>query len=155
GCHAGFFSLFVVRQRKLQNKNDDFSALLVDGDSRVATSIRGITEANSFGNKMQFLHSAISTKPGELLFDECQIMSSSVVQDGAKTESVRRVPVARPENLTALLKPPYDLVKVDIEGAEHDFLTSYEPILQNTRHLLLEWHSWHFGGGGLPTIRKA
>jgi hypothetical protein len=66
-----------------------------------------------------------------------------------------RVPVERPEQIVAALPPPYDLVKVDVEGAEHDFLTTYEPVLKGAKHLLLEWHSWHFGGGGVETIRQA
>ena len=47
-----------------------------------------------------------------------------------------------------LLPPPYDLVKIDIEGAEADFLRAYPKVLSATRHLLMEWHSWHTGGGG-------
>jgi hypothetical protein len=27
--------------------------------------------------------------------------------------------------------------------------------LRQTRYIIMEWHSWHFGGGGLPTIREA
>lgn len=153
GCHAGFFSLLVVQQRRRLNLPEPAAALLVDGDSRVARSISQICEQNKLGNQLQFLHGAVASKPGDIFFHETVAMSSAI--SNGESAGSRRVPVARPEQIVTRLEPPYDLVKVDVEGAEHDFLTTYEPILSKTRHLLLEWHSWHSGGGGVATIRSA
>lgn len=155
GCHAGFFSLFVALQRKKAGMTDDFAALLIDGDSRVARSIEAVRAANGFGERLKFLHGAIAAEPGELFFEQAMVMSSALVKNGEAKPGVERVPVIRPEQIVAALPPPYDLVKIDVEGAEHDFLTTYAPVLNATKHLLLEWHSWHFGGGGLETIRSA
>lgn len=155
GCHAGFFSLLMILERRKEGRADDFQALLVDGDSRVERSIEAIGRVNKLGGQLKFLHGAIASKPGELVFEESSVMSSSVKTNGEGGQGARRVKVIRPEDIAGAAAGSYDLVKVDIEGAEHDFLTSYEPILKQTRHLLLEWHSWHFGGGGLPAIREA
>ena len=67
---------------------------------------------------------------------------------------VREVPVISPGRILELLPPPYDLIKVDIEGGEHDLLTGYQEVLKHTGTMLFEWHSWHGGGGGLPQLRR-
>ena len=53
------------------------------------------------------------------------------------------------------LEPPYDLIKCDIEGSEWEFLNNYESLIKKSKYLLLEWHSWHEGGGGFPQIDQA
>jgi hypothetical protein len=52
------------------------------------------------------------------------------------------------------LAPPYDLVKIDVEGAEYDFLLPYNEILSSTNSLIIEWHSWHRGGRSVLEIQK-
>ena len=52
------------------------------------------------------------------------------------------------------LEPPYDLIKCDIEGSEWEFLNNYQNLIKKSKYLLLEWHSWHDGGAGLPQIEK-
>jgi FkbM family methyltransferase len=48
----------------------------------------------------------------------------------------------------------FDLIKCDIEGAEWDFIINYSSSLKNSKFLVMEWHSWHQGGGGLVQIEK-
>jgi hypothetical protein len=50
--------------------------------------------------------------------------------------------------------PPYDLLKADIEGAEFELLRHYPRLIEQSRSLCLEWHSWHPGGRGLAQIRE-
>jgi hypothetical protein len=50
--------------------------------------------------------------------------------------------------------PAFDLVKCDLEGAEWHLLTNYAEILSKSKFLLMEWHSWHLGGGGIVQIEK-
>lgn len=39
---------------------------------------------------------------------------------------------------------PVDVMKVDVEGAEFDFLKSEGPFLaESVRHIICEWHAWH------------
>ena len=49
---------------------------------------------------------------------------------------------------------PYDLVKVDIEGGEYEFLSHYKEVLAQAKYLILEWHDWHSGGGGAMQIKN-
>ena len=48
----------------------------------------------------------------------------------------------------------FDLIKCDIEGGEWNFLINYSAILEKSKFLIMEWHSWHSGGGSLPQIEK-
>ena len=45
-------------------------------------------------------------------------------------------------------------MKCDLEGAEWHLLTNYSEILLQSKFLLMEWHSWHLGGGGVVQIEK-
>ena len=65
------------------------------------------------------------------------------------------VPVVKIKEITEILPPPYDLIKLDIEGGGVAiFLNFYNELLKETHYLLLEWHSWHSGGGGVEQIRE-
>jgi hypothetical protein len=48
----------------------------------------------------------------------------------------------------------FDLIKCDLEGAEWDFIIHYSSLLKNSKFLVMEWHSWHHGGGGIVQIEK-
>jgi hypothetical protein len=39
-----------------------------------------------------------------------------------------------------------------VEGGEYDFLLSYDKVLCETQYLVVEWHSWHRGGGSSAQI---
>ena len=41
-----------------------------------------------------------------------------------------------------------------MEGSEWDFIEHYPEILQSSKYLLMEWHSWHNGGGSLTQITE-
>jgi hypothetical protein len=64
------------------------------------------------------------------------------------------VPVISDDEIISALPGPYGLVKVDIEGAEWDFLNYYPKVMANARYLLLDWHSWHKGGKAEGQVRE-
>jgi FkbM family methyltransferase len=142
GCHAGFFSLYVAWQRAQAGLRPG-TALLVDADSRMAAAVARLVERNNLSSHFRFLQGAIAPGSGHLDFRERGHMSSSIsdgrgtFEDGTRT----RVSVLTPHALTQTFPPPYDLVKVDIEGAEYDFATNYDAVLEATRAVLIEWHS--------------
>jgi hypothetical protein len=80
-------------------------------------------------------------------------MASSIASIGGEAGMLTSVPVLTPAMLMSLFPPPYDLIKIDIEGSEHAFVTAYEAVLAQARAVLLEWHSWHAGGGGAAQLR--
>jgi FkbM family methyltransferase len=44
--------------------------------------------------------------------------------------------------LSNYLKEPIDFLKIDIEGAEYEVLSSCEPYLKNVNHIFIEYHSF-------------
>jgi FkbM family methyltransferase len=154
GCHAGYFSLYVAWRRARQGRTGDFQALLIDGDERVATTIQRLKDINRFHDQILFRSGVIAARPGVHHFALADYMNSSLADLSARRGPVRAVPSIGPEEILRLLPPPYDLIKMDIEGGEYDFLTAYGEVLAQTNHLLLEWHSWHPGGGGRAQIEQ-
>jgi hypothetical protein len=51
------------------------------------------------------------------------------------------VPCLSDGDLQRAFPPPYDLIKVDIEGAEYDFVARYPGVCAAARALVVEWHA--------------
>jgi FkbM family methyltransferase len=150
GCHAGFFSLYLLWLRKSKHMNINCGALLVDADSRVEAAIDSLVRLNGLEAQLKFRRGLICSTTGEQPFEERSHMYSSIPFSGSSNSSVTTITAG---DISRLLPPPYDMVKLDIEGAEFDFLSSYSSLLEHTKCLLMEWHSWHRGKGGLPQLQ--
>jgi FkbM family methyltransferase len=153
GCHAGYFSLFVVWLRAKQKLEHTFKSLLIDADPRVETAVETLTKTNHLEERMLFQQGAIAQSAGEKDFAIREVMSSSLVEKPSGHPSTIKINALLQDDLMALLPPPYDLIKVDIEGMEYEFLCHYDRLLANCKYLLIEWHSWHQGGGGAQQIQ--
>lgn len=152
GCYAGFFSLWVELHRRRRGAHAPSNALLIDANTSLAPWLARVLDVNS----LPWTHrvGAIAPGHGECEFVQRSYMGSALgTISGPSGESVR-VPILGEDTILSLLPPPYDLLKVDIEGAEHALLTHYPRLLAATRHLCLEWHSWHLGGGGVAQLRQ-
>lgn len=158
GCYAGFFSLYAIWRRQSQNLPADFRALLVDADSRMEAAVNTLMRANNISaNQLSFRQGAIVATPGTYQFLERNDMSStleSVYSANPDAGITRQVNAIAANEIAAVLPPPYDLVKVDIEGSEYDFLLAYQTLVEKAKYLLMEWHSWHTGGGGREQIKQ-
>ena len=155
GCHAGYFSLHLAWQLRRRGLGSRVEALLVDADGRMKEPVKRMLAANQLNAAMRFAHGAIAQGAGETSFAQRSHMSSSLLSaESVGAQTAARVPLLDEESLMRLLPPPYDLVKIDIEGGEADFLSAYPSILSATRSLLMEWHSWHSGGGGAERLRE-
>jgi FkbM family methyltransferase len=145
GCHAGFFSLYVEWMRRKAGIRSAPECILIDADARVENSVREVNAGNELDFK--FAHGGIGG--GEAMrFTERGFMASSATELDARDGVVSLVPTFHADAIAHAMSGPYDLIKVDIEGSEHELLKSYGTVLRQARHLLLEWHSWHRGGGG-------
>src|SRR6516165_7517463 len=69
-------------------------------------------------------------------------------------QELRRVRVIPPAEILAALPPPYDLIKIDIEGAEGDFIEAYRTVHAHAAAILMEWHSPDKEGSKEKSIRK-
>lgn len=155
GCHAGYFSLYTAWLRQKAGFSDLGRAFLVDGDSRLQSAVDCISKRNPAITGFQFATGVISSGDGVCTFVQREYMSSS--KEGLGEEKGRRTqtPILSEAMLLQRFPGPFDLLKVDIEGGEYDLFTSYQAVLSQTRHLVLEWHSWHSGGGGEEQLKQA
>lgn len=150
GSHYGFFSLWlqsIYPESKLQS-------LLIEPSSLCFHSLKKLAcNEKLYG---RFIHLAqVIGNPSEQnsIFYERPFMASSALPNSIDIqEKSRSIDVLSIENITQKIAPPYDLIKCDIEGAEWAFLEHYQPIIKSTKTLIMEWHSWHNGGGGYPQI---
>ena len=154
GSYAGYFSLYLACLRQQRNLPLTFQALLVDADSRCAAAAEKIRQLNGWTGQMEFCRGLIGPSEGEHAFVERSYMTSSARSDDPAPGRVLMVPRISASELMRRLPPPYDLIKADIEGGEYHLLTQYQPLLRETEYFLLEWHSWHPGGGGQAQLRK-
>lgn len=154
GCHAGFFSLYVIWKRAQQGLPRNFRALLIDGDSRVKAPVEALIKVNGLAEQLRFEHGLISAHGSAQRFVERSHMASSLSYDEHLDTNAALVRTLTETQITEMLPPPYDLLKVDIEGAEFDLLAHYKDLIASTKYLLLEWHSWHPNGGDKEQVRQ-
>ena len=141
GCHAGYFTLYLAWKNALAGRAGDWSALLIDADPRMEPLVSWTLRRNRLEGNGSFRLGMIGEGGGERDFALRQGMVSSSDVAGAATEMVRRIPCIGAEEIAKLFPPPYDLIKIDVEGAEYEFARSYSGLYRQAGHLLVEWHS--------------
>ncbi|WP_309397971.1 FkbM family methyltransferase [Cerasicoccus maritimus] len=142
GCNNGYFSLLMLF-RQAREKRSECEALLVDGDPRFSKAIESINDSLKLAQNLRFEQGLIGPKVPEANFALHGGMVSRIESELNDNCSNLAVPILSEKNIMNQLAPPYDLVKVDIEGAEADFLQNYPTVLQHTKTLIIEWHSWN------------
>lgn len=151
GAHMGYFSLWL---QSLQPESP-LSALLVEADERASEAIGSLIRRNRLEKRFHRVAMAIgAANSSHVAFHSRPFMASSTFGGESEAEAGTRKTVLSDEEIGSLFPPPYDLVKIDVEGSEWSFLTDYENTLKHTRSIVLEWHSWHEGGGGVEQIRE-
>lgn len=142
GCHAGCFSLWLAYSRSRNNLSANCEALLVDADSRVEPAVKRLLSLNNLDRNMVFRFGMISAGEGKQKFIERPYMLSSAGDFNLGNGEAKLASVLTEEEILAAFPPPYDLFKIDIEGAETAFFLKYRNLLKHVNALLLEWHSW-------------
>jgi FkbM family methyltransferase len=155
GCHYGFFSLFVEQARRQAGRPPGSArALLVDADPRAVPSVRTLIELNAFGPGVQALHRAVGDGDSVTLFERAGMGSSLFAFPRAAGQPVV-VPTLRDEEVARFFPDGIDLVKVDVEGAETVFFSRHRALVERTRFVVVEWHSWAGGGdAGRSLVRS-
>lgn len=140
GCHAGYFTLYLAWKNALAGRAKDWSALLIDADPRMASLASWTLRRNSLDKNGSFKLGMIAEGNGDREFALRPGMGSS--SDLAMpAKKVCRVPCITAAEIAGSFPPPYDLIKIDVEGAEYDFARSYADLYREAGYLLIEWHS--------------
>lgn len=141
GAHAGYFTLALAARHARSGRGGDWRAVLVEPDPRRRRVIEDGLRLNELSARAQLLTGLIGAGNAPVEFTlRAGMVSSADPSIGANQQTIT-VPTIDEAALLAALPPPYDLVKVDIEGAEYDFVRAYPQICRATRACLVEWHA--------------
>ena len=143
GCHAGYFSLYLLWKNARARCAIRPEALLIDADARTEEAVGRMLRLNRLDKQVRYIMGAIARSGDTSLFVERPCMSSSLSRTQSRGDdgTARRVRVVSSREILETLEPPYDLIKVDLEGGELELLPAYAEVLAATRYVLLEWHS--------------
>jgi len=153
GCHTGYFTLYLAWQHALAG-NTNWRSLLIDADPRMEKLAKATIKTNRLDGQCTILSGLISRHEGERDFALRTGMGSSSDLDMTGVQAVKRVRTVSPAEILTVFPPPYDLIKVDIEGGEYDFLEHYTEVYTKASFVLLEWHSPDREGAGGDRARE-
>ena len=150
GAHYGYFSLWL----QSQHPEIEIHSLMIEPSLRCQKSLNKLINHPKLNGRFTYLQKLIDApeKGTSFFYDRPHMASSRFILD--EEEQPIKARTLQEKDVMESLHPPYDLVKVDIEGSEWHFLNNFEETLYHTKFLVLEWHSWHEGGGDVEQIRK-
>jgi FkbM family methyltransferase len=154
GCHRGYFTLYLAWQHAVAGSTGDWRALLIDADPRTEAFIKRTLILNSLLPKCEYRTGLISRETGELDFALRESMGSSADTSTGGIQGIRRVWAIPPGEILAAFPPPYDLIKIDVEGAEGDFIEAYRTVHAHAAAILMEWHSPDKEGSNEECLRQ-
>jgi FkbM family methyltransferase len=150
GCNVGFFSLglldYIVRQRPSAPRP---RALLGDANEHCLTLARRALDLNGLREAWDCRHVVVGPPGTIVMFSQFKFSVHSSIFSRQRGEKTFRYPTT---DLTSLLTGPgdaFDLVKLDVEGAERFVFEHHSELLRRFRFGLCEWHAPHFDGAAL------
>ena len=150
GAHYGYFSLW------LQSKHPEskLTSLMIEPSPSCARSLKNLINQEKLAGRFSYLQRAIGFPDSESspFYDRSHMAGSRY--SSSQSEKAIQVQNLTEAEIRAKLKPSYDLIKCDIEGSEWEFLNDFQNLITSSKYLLMEWHSWHSGGGSLPQIEQ-
>jgi FkbM family methyltransferase len=150
GAHYGYFSLWLQAKRS----QDEIHSLMVEPAQRCRKSLEEMAQYPKLDGRFKYVQAALGNpKEESTRFYERPFMGGSLFSSSPEDYNyeVRTLNLLDEPNFK---NQSFDLIKCDIEGAEWDFIINYSSSLKNSKFLVMEWHSWHQGGGGLVQIEK-
>lgn len=150
GAHYGYFSLWL----QSRHPEIELSSLMIEPSPSCTRSLNYLANQEILDGRFSYLQGAIGLPYSESspFYDRSYMAGSRYSL--SKSEKAIQVQNLSEADLVEKLAAPYDLIKCDIEGSEWEFLNGYQNLIIASKYLLLEWHSWHEGGGGLSQIDK-
>jgi len=150
GAHYGYFSLWLQSNRP----QDEIHSLMIEPSRRCRSSLEKMAQYPKLGGRFKYLQAAVGNPRKESTrFFERPFMGGSLFSSSAEDGHYDVKTFSLPDG-PSLKDQFFDIIKCDLEGAEWDFITHYSSLLKNSKFLVMEWHSWHSGGGGFAQIEK-
>ena len=158
GAHAGYFTLLLAARHAAARSGGDWEALLVEPDPRIQPALSAALALNGLGGRTRILAGVVGAADrgaGTCIpFVLRSAMASSADLGLPGRAGVVEVPVIAEAALMEALPPPYDLVKLDIEGAEYAFVRDYPAVCRAARAMVVEWHARSADDGRVASLRR-
>ena len=161
GSNVGYFPLFAVEQTGRRA----LVGLVVDGNEQMAGESRWHVEHNALGS-VHVKHGVVGYPPG--VTEATFFVNPSNVASSAQPVLNPDVPAkgeSKPVTVPAVDvlaewkriagDARIDLMKVDIEGFECDFIKNTTQALALTDRLVIEWHKWMTGREAVDDLLAA
>ena len=150
GANYGYFSLWLQSKRP----HDKIYSILIEPSVRCSMSLKKLIDLPQLQDRFQYLQRAIGNpKDPQIKFFDRPYMAGSIFES-ENTDSYYHANTLKSSEVFSSDTSSFDLIKCDIEGGEWNFLVNYTCILQKSKFLVMEWHSWHSGNGSFPQIEK-
>ena len=150
GANYGYFSLWLQSKRS----QDKIHSTLIEPSLRCRRSLEKLVKLPLLQNRFQYLQRAIGDPEKQnIKFYDRPFMAGSIFESEDK-EASYPAKTLKASDVFSPASKSYDLVKCDIEGGEWELIVNYPSVLEHSRFLVMEWHSWHSGGGSLPQIEQ-
>jgi len=150
GCNHGFFSFglldYLSRQEKKLPTTDVF---LGDANEVCATRVQAMIKHNALQPRWRCQHVVIGPPGTTVSFQQHKDSLGSNIFGQGRSRRFIRYPVT---DITARLdgeRELFDLIKIDIEGAEKFLFDHHVGLLKRFRYGLCEWHAPTFSGADL------
>ena len=150
GAHYGYFSLWLQSKRP----QDEINSIMVEPSQRCQRSLEKLAQYPKLENRFQYLQAAVGNPEHEnTRFFDRPFMGGSLFGSSSTdhTYNVKTLDLSEKKDFQ---EKSFDLVKCDLEGAEWNFIIHYSTLLKKSKFLVMEWHSWHPGGGGFQQIEN-
>ena len=126
----------------------------IEPSLRCRRSLEKLIKLPRLQNRFQYLQCAVGDpeKQNTKFFDR-PFMAGSIFESYHKEASYPAKTLKTSDVFSSKIST-FDLIKCDIEGGEWELIVNYPSILEHSKFLVMEWHSWHSGGGNLPQIEQ-
>lgn len=147
GCNVGYFTCWLHQQAK----GKELKGLMVDANPEVIEEARWHVETNGWREiyvLQGFAGTSSPEREAEFFVNASTVFSTAFPPEQARGfhSSWKRVTVpcvCIERNWQKKFgETPCDLLKLDIEGSELDFLRVEAPFLKRVQAIILEWHKW-------------
>ncbi len=141
GGHCGHFVVLseLVQEERFGSRNTRY--LVVEGLSELVDNIRETVSDTGLENRCSIVHGLVGKRSGSaaLMRGRSNLLDASAVTRPATVAQSTDVPYV---DLLRHVPPSasIDVLKVDIEGSEYDFVENYAELLERTRLLAMEIH---------------
>ncbi len=139
GANVGFFTLRVLDRLYHHRRGESvhLSVLLVEGSPRLDAELqRRTAHLRGDSTDLTILNGLVGKRSGHARFEHARSHVKNRVSANGSGVALPYIDL-RPQ-FDRL--GPIDLLKVDIEGSEMDFIAAYPEALDRTRNLVIEFH---------------